>query len=204
MAKAQQEAARATAAVQEAQKALGQEAAALAELQEALAKDSAAKAKAAGYRAPAAEPELLAPGAAAMLAGCADPKVREALAYVQAQLQERQREAAEAAQRECDHEQQMADEADAATVAWREEMAAAAAEPGRVQQAQADDEVLQILLATRQQCLRDPAARAALLQLHAGARSGGGGQQGDGWQQQLGILFADGGDPKRQRKDDDL
>ena len=64
-----------------------------------------------------------------------------------------------------------------------------------------DDEVLQILLATRQQCLRDPAARDALLQLHAGARSDGGGQRGEAWQQQLGILFADGGKAKRQRKE---
>ena len=65
----------------------------------------------------------------------------------------------------------------------------------------ADDEVLQILLATRQQCLRDPAARDALLQLHAGARCDGGGQPSDGWQQQLGVLFADGGAAKRQRKE---
>ena len=132
--------------------------------------------------------------------------MHEALAYVQSQLQERQREAAEAEQRERDREQQMAEEADAATVAWREEMAVAATEAdGAGQQAtRADDEVLPILLATRQQCLRDPAARDALLQLHAGARSGGGGQHNDGWQQQLGILFADGGKAKRQRKEGDL
>jgi hypothetical protein len=69
---------------------------------------------------------------ATLLAGCADPKVHEALAYVQAQLQERQREAAaaEAEQRERDREQRMAEEADAATVAWREEMAVATTEAG--------------------------------------------------------------------------
>ena len=180
----------------------------LAELQEALAKDSAAKAKAAGYRALAAETGLLVPEVAAMLAGCPDPKVHEALAYVQAQLQERQREAAaaEAEQRERDREQQMAEEADAATVAWREEMAVAATEAdgGRQPANSAGDEVLQILLAARQQCLRDPAARDALLQLHAGARSSGGGQRDDGWQQQLGVLFADGGSAKRQRKEGEL
>ena len=108
-AKAQEEALQATDAVREAQKLLGQETAALAELQEALAKDSAAKAKAAGYRAPAAEPELLVPGAVALLAGCVDPKVHEALAHVQRQLQERQREAAAAEQRERDREHQMAE-----------------------------------------------------------------------------------------------
>ena len=63
----------------------------------------------------------------------------------------------------------MAEEADAATAAWREEMAVATTESdGGGQPAnRAGDEVLQILLAARQQCLRDPAARDALLQLHA-------------------------------------
>jgi hypothetical protein len=203
---AQEEALLAIDAVREARQLLGQETATLAELQEALAKGSAAKAKAAGYRAPATEPELLVPGAAALLAGCVDPKVHEALAYVQAQLQARQREAAAAEQREREREHQAAEEADAATAAWREEMAVGDAEAnGAGQQGIRDnDEVLKILLATRQQCLRDPEARAALLQLHAGARSDGGGQHGDGWQQQLGVLFADGSKAKRQRKEDEL
>ena len=100
----------------------------------------------------------------------------------------------------------MADEADAATAVWREEMAAAAVAPGGAQQLQADDEVLPILLATRQQRLHNPEARVALRRLHAGARSGGGGQQGNDWQQQVGLLFAsgDGDNPKRQRTEDDI
>ena len=124
--KAQQEAAKAAAAVLGAQKLLGQEAAALAELQDALAKDSAAKARAAGYRDPVAEPALLAPGAAALLANCVDPKLHEALNFVQTQVQARHRQEREAAQQEADREQQMADKADAGTAVWREEMAAAA------------------------------------------------------------------------------
>ena len=82
--KAQQEATKAATAVQAAQKLLGQEAAALAELQEALAKDAAATARAAGCREPAAEHQLLAPEAAALLASSTDPKMREALQFAQA------------------------------------------------------------------------------------------------------------------------
>ena len=61
--------------------------------------------------------------------------------------------------------------------------------------------MLRILLATREQCRRDPAARQALLQLHATARDDAGGQHGEGWQQQLEILFADGSKAKRPRKE---
>jgi hypothetical protein len=68
---------------------------------------------------------------------------------------------------------------------------------------QGDEEVLRILLATRQQCLRDPEARRARLQLHARANGDGGGQHAEGWQQQLGILFTDGAKAKRQRKEGD-
>ena len=128
---------------------------------------------------------------------------------MQAQLQAQhrdQREAAQREQRERDREQQMADEADAATALWREEMVAAASSgtTGPGQQVQADDEVLQILLATRQQCLRDPAARAALLQLHAGAHGSSSAPPPAEWQQQLGLLFANGDNPKRQHKEDDI
>ena len=201
---AQEQALRTGVAVREAQQTLGQETAALAEVQDALAKESAEKAKAAGCRAPVAEPQLLDPGAAALLAGCAEPNVQEALAFIQAQLLARHRQAAEE-ERERDREHQMAEEADAATAAWREEMGdAGGADGARPAGVQEDDEVLRILLATRKQCLRDPAARHALLQLHATARDDAGGQHGEGWQKQLGILFADGSKAKRQRKEESL
>jgi hypothetical protein len=115
-AKAQEEAVRASAAVREAQQLLGQETAALAEVQDVLAKESAEQAKAAGYRAPNAEPQLLGPGAAVLLAGCADPRVQEALALVQAQLKARHLQAAQE-ERERDREHLLAAEADAATAA---------------------------------------------------------------------------------------
>jgi hypothetical protein len=115
---AQEEVLQAGAAVREAQQLLGQETATLAEVQDALAKESAEKAKAAGYRAPVAEPQLLDPGAMALLAGCAEPNVQEALAFVHAQLLARHRQVAEE-ERERDREHQMAEEADAATAAWR-------------------------------------------------------------------------------------
>ena len=198
---AQEEVLQAGAAVREAQQLLGQETAALAEVQDALAKESAEKAKAAGYRAPVAEPQLLDPGAMALLAGCTEPNVQEALAFVHAQLLARHRQVAEE-ERERDREHQMAEEADAATAAWREEMGdAGGADGARPAGAQEDDEVLRILLATRMQCLRDPAARHALLQLHATARDDAGGQHGEGWHQQLEIHFADGSKAKRPRKE---
>jgi hypothetical protein len=100
----------------------------------------------------------------------------------------------------------MAEEADAATAAWRKEMGVGATGANGAGQPviRADDEVLQILLATRQQCLRDLAARAALLQLHAGAHGGSSGPPPAEWQQQLGLLFANGDNPKRRRKHDDI
>jgi len=203
VAKAQEEAVRASAAVRQAQQLLGQETAALAEVQDVLAKESAEQAKAAGYRAPNAEPQLLGPGAAVLLAGCADPRVQEALALVQAQLKARHLQAAQE-ERERDREHLLAAEADAASIAWRSEMGLDGDGDSAMSAAsQGDEEVLRILLATRQQCSRDPEARRALLQLHAGANGDGGGQHAEGWQQQLGILFTEGAKPKRQRKEGD-
>jgi len=199
--KAQEEAERAGAAVREAQQLLGQETAALAEVQDGLAKESAEQAKAAGYRAPCAEPQLLDPGAAALLAGCGDPRLQEALALVQARLQECHLQAAqEERARGCRHP--LAAEANAATAAWCEEMGHDGGDGSALSaDGQGDDEVLRILLSTRQKCLRDPTARHALLQLHARAGGNGGGQRAEGWQQQLGLLFADGGQPQQQPKE---
>jgi hypothetical protein len=138
-----------------------------------------------------------------LLAGCADPRVQEALALVQAQLKARHLQAAQE-ERERDREHLLAAEADAAAAAWRGGMGLDGdGDSAMAAASQDDEEVLRILLATRQQCIRDPEARRALLQLHAGANGGGGGQHAEGWQQQLGILFTEGAKPKRQRKEGD-
>ena len=95
----------------------------------------------------------------------------------------------------------MAAETNAATAAWCEEMGHDGGDGSALAADGQGDDVLRILLAARQKCLRDPAARHALMQVHARAGGNGGGQRAEGWQQQLGLLFADGGQPQRQPKE---
>ena len=105
---AQQEATLATEAAQQARLALARDEAVLADLQNALAHETSRRAKEAGYCTPeGAAPELLVPAAAALLAGCQDPKLAEALQYVAAK------------HREFVQEQQAAGEATATTAGPR-------------------------------------------------------------------------------------
>ena len=105
-----------------------------------------------------------------------------------------------------DREQQLANEAAAAAVELRDgdaDVEPLADGSGDAEQTE-DGGALQFLLVTRPKCRRDPAARAALLQLHAGACGGSGAPSPAEWQQQVGFLFANGDNPKRQRKNDDM
>jgi hypothetical protein len=95
----------------------------------------------------------------------------------------------------------MAAEANEATAAWCGTLWHDGGDGSALAADGQGDDVLRILLAARQKCLRDPTARHALLQLHARAGGNGGGQRAEGWQQQLGLLFADGGQPKQQPKE---